>query len=1541
MLTHGLKKILLACAMLPALALSQWIIPTQPLSIQPAAKPLIMLGLGRDHRMFYEAYNDASDIDGDGTLDIRFKPAIIYLGLFNSDYCYTHDGDASSSAASATNTQKFVPSGVAGADKKCPGKWSGNWLNYVTTSRIDALKVVLFGGTREVDTSSSTILRRTYIPQDAHSWAKEYESFDNDKYNISDYTPLAQPTIGKRHFFGNLTANAGINCATLSTCSDLPPWLSVVTNSDDRVWNWASTERPVLRDNTHRGTRRNYTVRVEVCTSGYSSIGCKLYPSGSLKPVGLLHDFGEDEAALFGLITGSYDNHLAGGRLRKVMSSFKNELTTTTGVFDASVQGIVSNLNAFRILGFNRSRTDNAYQGSVFGDRAVNEGEFPDWGNPIAELMYEATRYFANKGSATAAYNTRGTTNDDILGLSKPSWDRPYTGQGTSTAAAPYCARANLLTISDTNISFDSDQLPGVNVNFGSGIATDLSGNNVITGVFSSLNVSEVADFITPNETGITGQRFVGQSGANFDSAPTAKTVGSLSSLRGLAPEEATKRGSYYAASVAAYTKATDLNSTLQGPQTIDHFLVALASPLPKIEAKLPNGSVLSLVPFGKSVGGCFSIVNTKGTFQPTHQIVDFYVQSIANSGPRDIDTAKNGGRYEAKFRINFEDVEQGNDHDMDGIVEYTVRANVDNTLEVTVQTQYDGTCALMRYGYILSGSTADGIYLVTQSRNDTTPYFLNVPPGRAPGYCDVSSPPADCTRLPYLGGSTTVTATTSLSAATSSISRFVFSPSSASAATFLKDPLWYAAKWGGFNEFNQNGKPDLKSEWDTDNDGLPDTYFFVQNPTKLRDSLTKAFRSIVERQGSSSNLAANVSGRIDTDSKVYRASYTAGKWIGEVEALPITITGIGTSPVWRASEEIPAWSARNLLMQTSDGNLVSMQSTAFGSLPLADRDLISSVDIYAYLKGDKSKETKAGGGFRDRDNLLGDIIHSSPAYDLDSRSLYVGSNGGFLHSFDGDTGVEKFGLMPKAVVPRVKNLSAPAYQGAHEYFVDGENLLGFKFAETNNTYYLYTMLGRGGKGLLSINPGLSATFPTILWDYSAPTSSTTTLTATLSVAELDPDLGLMLSSGFSSLTNNNGNGKYAVFAGNGYNSTSGKAVLYAFLMNADGTLNSVRKLDTGVAGKNGMAGPSGFDINADGKVDFVYAGDLLGNLWKFDVRDGDPANWKLAYAGNVPMFKATDASGKPQPITAPVAVVFNNFSAANPGLLHITFGTGSYFRAGDNADLSIQSWYGIVDDQADFASTSSPVTTTAVIRSALAQRYMSSPVDATTGFTIRYAGGEVTGDMAGKRGWYIDWLNPVNGERIITKNSFIPNAVKPSLQSTSFYPVTDDICRPGGESYVNAIDPTTGTNLKEDYFLSLPVGGTGTVGSIGPKASNPAPLSGAEHVDLRPSSRKLSIGIATTPLNLATGGSASTDDLWLTSVGINNYGSPNLPTRNSDYNRWNDRVAAKKDKLRKDCTGNLVSVISGSEGIDSGGIKGCETNKIQGRISWREILKD
>jgi len=132
-----------------------------PLFITQNAPPLNLMVLGRDHKLYYEAYNDYTDLNNDGVIDIGYKPSqITYFGYFDSYKCYTHDGS------------KFVPASVT-TNKQCSGQWSGDWLNYVTTARIDALRKVLYGGRRSTDSSTTTVLERTHIPQDTHAWAKD------------------------------------------------------------------------------------------------------------------------------------------------------------------------------------------------------------------------------------------------------------------------------------------------------------------------------------------------------------------------------------------------------------------------------------------------------------------------------------------------------------------------------------------------------------------------------------------------------------------------------------------------------------------------------------------------------------------------------------------------------------------------------------------------------------------------------------------------------------------------------------------------------------------------------------------------------------------------------------------------------------------------------------------------------------------------------------------------------------------------------------------------------------------------------------------------------------------------------------------------------------------------------------------------------------------------------------------------------------------------------------------------------------------------
>lgn len=1343
-------------------------IPNSPLGVSTSAAPSTMLVVGRDHKLFYEAYNDASDLNEDGVLDIRFNPSITYYGLFDSSLCYTYNG-THDAATSTSNSGLFSPSATAGTGGTCSSAWSGNFLNYLTTSRIDALRKVLYGGYREVDTQTSTILRRAYIPQDAHSWAKEYTSISTDGYDISKYTPLSVPTSGKRHFFGSLTPNAGASCSTLNDCSNRPPWLSVVTNSSKRVWEWASTERPVLSDSNHGGTRTNYTVRVEVCKTGYTG-GCKQYPGENYKPVGLLHDYGENSAMLFGLLTGSYSKNMSGGILRKAIGSFANEINATYGTFKTGTDApIVSTLNALRIRDFNNTVTSNAYRGGWATTAAMTEAQFVDWGNPVGEMMYEALRYYAGKGSATPAYTgtVAGTNYDAQVGLTSATWNDPY-GSGTTQ----WCSKPNMLVVSDVNPSFDSDQLPGTA--FGS-----------FSGDLGTMNVKSIADSITSHEGSIAStSRFIGQSSlTNYDGAPTAKNVTSLGLLRGLAPEEPTKQGSYYSASVAHYGKVNDLNP-IKGTQTVNSFFVALASPLPKIEFTTTTGKLVTLVPFSKSVGGD-GISATKGNFQPTNQIVDFYVEAVKNTSPSNTDTSTNGGRPYAKFRINFEDVEQGADHDMDVIAEYEVSALNDGTVEVKVKPIYQAGGIRQNMGYVISGTNRDGVYLVAQDENVSTPYYLNVPPGRSAGYCDTSPMPSDCGLLPWISGTT-------------SQSIQVFTPAaSASAATLLKDPLWYAAKWGGFTDRNGNNRPDLSIEWDSDSNSTPDNYFLVQNPLKLYDALRTTFNSIIDRTSSAGNLTANTTS-VTTNTLVFQSSFNSSTWSGDLAAFKYSSTGFELPAQWRAADLIPMSSARRIYTRSGGSNV----EFKYSNLSTSDRSALISTDVVEYLRGDQSKEIQNGGSFRNRSKVLGDIVHSSPVYVKDSDTVFVSANDGMLHAFDATTGVERFAYVPGLVLSRLKTLSDAGY--SHQFFVDGDIAVSSK-SQTTDKNYLVATLGRGGKGLFALDvtsPG-SFTGTSVLWEYPSAT---------------DNDMGYIIGRPVIAKTSS---GTWVAIVGNGYNSTSQKAVLYVFNLTTGALL---KKIDTNVAGDNGMSTPTAYDSDGDGDVDQVYAGDLNGNVWKFNASNGDPGQWDSAFKDKgkpAPLFQAKDSDNNSQPITSQITLAKNTVKGdVNEGKLFVFFGTGRYIQSTDPSNLSEQTLYGLIDDDKQI--------------SALSELMHRDFVSAGTigGLAVRTLAQASSGDMSGKQGWYLDLLTAdgiAEGERIVT-SATVENFIVPTLFVTSMVPI-EDVCSAGGRGYMNFLDPFSGgaaratvLDLNRDNKFDSADGVSGqAVGSYGVTAGAPS----------------------------------------------------------------------------------------------------------------------
>ena len=112
-----------------------------PLTTTHSVRPRVLFALSNDHALYYKAYTDWNDLNGDGTTDTTYLPNFAYYGYFDSAKCYAYEEG------------RFVPKRATDASFYCVGHWSGNFLNWATMSRMDIVRKVLYGGMRSTDSA--------------------------------------------------------------------------------------------------------------------------------------------------------------------------------------------------------------------------------------------------------------------------------------------------------------------------------------------------------------------------------------------------------------------------------------------------------------------------------------------------------------------------------------------------------------------------------------------------------------------------------------------------------------------------------------------------------------------------------------------------------------------------------------------------------------------------------------------------------------------------------------------------------------------------------------------------------------------------------------------------------------------------------------------------------------------------------------------------------------------------------------------------------------------------------------------------------------------------------------------------------------------------------------------------------------------------------------------------------------------------------------------------------------------------------------------
>lgn len=568
--------------------------------------------------------------------------------------------------------------------------------------------------------------------------------------------------------------------------------------------------------------------------------------------------------------------------------------------------------------------------------------------------------------------------------------------------------------------------------------------------------------------------------------------------------------------------------------------------------------------------------------------------------------------------------------------------------------------------------------------------------------------------------------------------------------------------------------------------------FFSADTPETMVAAFGAVRNAIQAATPSAAALAAN-STSIQTGALVYQATFDSSDWSGDLVAYPVLAGGVVGAASWNAASKLPLPGARTIFTFNGSNStnfswdsLSAAQQTALNTLGGVEDNLGEArVD---WLRGGQSQEVVVTNGvvtsgtFRQRDSVLGDIINSDPAFahrddfgyanmgggateaatyqayvngkSTRTPAVFVGGNDGMLHAFRADTGnadsgVELFAYVPNGVYDKLSRLTAPDY--VHEYYVDGGPTVGDAFLSTGWTTVLVGGLGGGGKSIYALNVSnvASPSAAMVMWEYT------------------DTDMGLTYSKPQIARLNN---GQWVAVFGNGYNSASERAYLYVVNLES-GAL--VAKIAAGTATSNGLSSPTLHDADGDLIMDFAYAGDLQGNLWKFDL---------TSFADqSTPHFIARNASNQVQPITAAPTI------GSHPdGGVMVYFGTGQYLQSVDVMNTNVQTFYGIRDNGTAILTTD---------RSELQQQ----TIDAQTtefGVEVRQTSDNSV-DWVARQGWYMDLDHPTPvGERVVTQAllrygrviflTLIPSA---------------DACRAGGESWLMELDAITGGRTATSSF--------------------------------------------------------------------------------------------------------------------------------------------
>lgn len=589
-------------------------------------------------------------------------------------------------------------------------------------------------------------------------------------------------------------------------------------------------------------------------------------------------------------------------------------------------------------------------------------------------------------------------------------------------------------------------------------------------------------------------------------------------------------------------------------------------------------------------------------------------------------------------------------------------------------------------------------------------------------------------------------------------------------------------------------------------------SYFNAADPAAVGQSLKNALSAIAQINASGSAAATSTLRPVAGNNQVFVARYTSALWIGDVRSYKIdTETG---SPIVRdvAGNDIADWSAADQLRAkdvasrkiyyykpgtglreftyanlSADGYSGDFDNACSKSPALSQCPSLSSADktaansganLVSYLRGSEQSYYRTRVDAKGHVTVLGDMIGSSPvyvgapplkykdagyaAYQSANASragvVFVGSNDGMLHAFSASTGNELWAYVPSMVRSNMVKLADFAYGSNHQFFVDGSPVVADVEIGGSWKTILVGGLGAGGKGYYALDVTDPAS-PVALWEFT------------------DANLGLSYG---TPVVTKRASGEWVVAVSSGYNNM-GDGKGHLFLLRAkDGAKLVDISTTAGDAGTPSGLGPvnAWIDSMDDNSAKRFYAGDLQGNIWRFDTEGlTAPTNAALQLA-------QLRVGGKAQPITTQPQLAEINYKGFKSAVVYV--GTGQLLGLTDLSNTDKQTVYGIKDDLG--ASGLGDVRAgTSLVQQTL-----------TTDGTTRTASGNPV-DWSVTSGWYVDL--PDAGERINVDMLLQFN----TLTAASNVPQSVASCTEGGGySWLYYFDIANGSNTGKNVATKI-----------------------------------------------------------------------------------------------------------------------------------------